>query len=106
MFSEEIADRPPDVLLNTLTVGTGPVKPGTGSNVYAPLDEMVSVPMISPVTGSVTLAVLPAGMIWLLPGTVKPLTVAVWPAGGFALSRTLPLTGWSIGVVALLGPSV
>jgi hypothetical protein len=37
---------------------------------------------------------------------LKPVTAAVVPGGRLALSNTLPLTGWPMGVVAELGLSV
>ena len=61
--------------------------------------------MGSPVTGSFSVTLEPAGYTCVLPATLKPVTWAVVPVGMLAVASTLPLTGWSMGVVAVSGLS-
>jgi hypothetical protein len=73
--------------------------------VYAPLACSVSLPVGRPVSGSLSVTVVPGVSTWVLPSTLKPVTVAVLPAGMLALLSTLPLRDWPMGVAGVSGLS-
>lgn len=89
-----------------LSAGTGPMKSGTGLNVYAPLGCIWMVPTGVPLTGSFSTTGLPsAGCVFVLPSTVKPVTVVVVDGGTLALSRAFAEIGWFINVATASGAS-
>ena len=86
--------------------GTGPTKSAAGVKVYVPSGFNTRVPTGVPLVGSVSTTGVPGACTVLLPVTVKPVMVAVVPAGRRALSSTLPEVGVLAAVMSELGASV
>lgn len=97
-------DCPSVLATETTTDGTTPRYAGSGVNVKVPLGWTSSVPATALVPGTTTLVGPPPGVTdELEPGSLKPETVRVLPGGEVALASTLPVAGWPMTVVMLVG---
>lgn len=97
-------DWPSELATITLMGGTGPTYPGEGVNVYRPSELISMVPVATPVAGSTTgTAPEPGVMRELQPGTMKPVTEAVVPAGATTAASALLVMAVPGGVVTAMG---